>query len=89
MEAKKPTIESKFFFTTRRSEEGALASADVGAKHAARCLQPFVFMADRGPDHANPVLDHHRDVQPVEPAWVARVAVMKLADGFNRYSGVL
>ena len=46
-------------------------------------------MPDRGPDHANPVLHHHRDVKLVKTAGIFRLAVMQLTDGLDRDTGIL
>ena len=68
---------------------GAFAGADFCAKHAATPEKPLILMPDRGPDHADAVLYHHRDVKPVEPAVILRVAIVKLADGLDGNTRIL
>ena len=67
----------------------AVAGSDIVAQHAARSDQSFLLVPDRCPDHADAILHHHRNLQPVEAGIIGRIAVVKLANGFDGNAGIL
>ena len=66
-----------------------MTRTDIIPEHPCCGLDPFLFFADRGPDHADTSYNLHWDVFDIKPRRVFGVAIMQLADAFHRNTLVL